>query len=53
MVGYALASSAPLGPADRLRILAAPDPSARLVVLAESVDDANAMIRFRLSSFDE
>ncbi len=53
MVGYALASAAPLGPADRLRILAAPDPRTRLVVLAEAIDDANAMIRFRLSGIDE
>lgn len=52
MVGYALASSVPLGPADRLRVLAAPDPASRLSVLADAIDDANASIRFRLSGFD-
>lgn len=47
-VSYALASSGPLGPADRLRVLAAPDAAARLRVVAEALDDANAALAFRL-----
>jgi ATP-dependent Lon protease len=52
-VGYALAGSAPIGPADRWRVLCAPDAGARLAVLTEVIDDANAALRFRLSTFDE
>ena len=46
---YHLAALAPLGPADRHRLLCAPSPAARLDLLAESLDDVEAMLRFRLS----
>ena len=42
---YHLATLAPIGPADRFRLLAAPGPAARLDLL----DDAEAMSKFRLS----
>ena len=44
-----LAAMAPIGPADRYRLLAAPGPAARLDVLDEVLDDAEAMLNFRLS----
>jgi ATP-dependent Lon protease len=47
-VSFALASSGPLGAADRLRVLAAPDAAARLRAVAEALDDANAALAFRL-----
>jgi ATP-dependent Lon protease len=47
-ISYALASSGPLGAADRLRVLAAPDAAARLRAVAEALDDANAALAFRL-----
>jgi Lon protease-like protein len=47
-ISYALASSGPLGAADRLRVLAAPDAATRLRVVAEALDDANAALAFRL-----
>jgi ATP-dependent Lon protease len=46
---FAVASAAPLGAADRLRVLAAPDAISRLAVLTEAIDDTNAALRFRLS----
>lgn len=46
---YHLAALAPIGPADRYRLLAAPGPAARLDVLDEVLDDVEAMLRFRLS----
>lgn len=46
---YHLASLAPIGPADRYRLLAAPGPSQRLSVLDEVLDDVEAMLKFRLS----
>lgn len=46
---YHLASLAPIGPADRYRLLAAPGPAERLSVLDEVLDDVEAMLRFRLS----
>ncbi len=42
-----LGSLAPLGAADRYRLLAAPSVDDRLDVLAEALDDAEAMVRFR------
>jgi uncharacterized protein len=42
-----LGSLAPLGSADRYRMLAAPSLGDRLDVLAEALDDAEAMVRFR------
>ena len=46
---YHLATLAPIGPADRFRLLAAPGPSARLDLLDEILDDVEAMLKFRLS----
>lgn len=46
---YHLASLAPIGPADRYRLLAADGPKQRLDVLDEVLDDVEAMLRFRLS----
>lgn len=46
---YHLASLAPIGPADRFRLLAASGPSERLDVLDEVLDDVEAMLKFRLS----
>ena len=46
---YHLASLAPIGPADRYRLLAAEGPQQRLDVLDEVLDDVEAMLRFRLS----
>ncbi|MFC9787832.1 LON peptidase substrate-binding domain-containing protein [Rhodococcus sp. NPDC127528] len=45
----ALAARLPLGAADRLRVLAAPGPGERLVVLADALADVIAAARFRLS----
>lgn len=44
-----LAALAPVGPADRYRLLAAAGPMERLDVLDEVLDDVDAMLRFRLS----
>jgi Lon protease-like protein len=49
VASYHLATLAPIGPADRLRLLAAPGPAARLDLLDEILDDVEAMLRFRLS----
>ena len=46
---YHLAAIAPLGPADRFRLLAAPGPRGRLAALDEILDDVDAMLKFRLS----
>jgi Lon protease-like protein len=46
---YHLAALAPLGPADRYKLLAAPGPSERLDLLDSILDDVEAMLRFRLS----
>ena len=46
---YHLASLAPIGPADRYRLLAAPGPAARLEILDSVLDDVEAMLKFRLS----
>jgi len=46
---YHLAALAPIGPADRYRLLSAPGPAARLDVLDEILDDVDAMLKFRLS----
>jgi Lon protease-like protein len=45
---YQLASLAPIGPADRYRLLVAPSPAARLNVLDDVLDDVEAMLKFRL-----
>lgn len=46
---YHLGSLAPLGPADRQRLLLAPTLSQRLGVLAQALDDAEAVVRFHSS----
>jgi Lon protease-like protein len=46
---YHLGAIAPLGPADRYRLLAAPGPTERLAALDEILDDVDAMLKFRLS----
>lgn len=45
---YHLASIAPIGPADRYRLLSASGPTARLDLLDEVLDDVEAMLKFRL-----
>ena len=47
VASYHLAALAPIGPADRYRLLCAPSPAARLDLLATSLDDVEAMLRFR------
>lgn len=49
LASYHLATLAPIGPADRFRLLAAPGPAARLDALDEILDDVEAMLKFRLS----
>jgi hypothetical protein len=44
---YHLAGIAPLGPADRYRLLCADSPMHRLQLLDEALDDVIAMIEFR------
>ena len=46
---YQLAARAPIGPADRFRLLQAPSVGVRLAALAEALDDVEAMLRFRLA----
>ncbi len=46
---YHLGSLAPLGPADRQRMLEAPTLSARVEVLRSALDDAAAVLEFRRS----
>lgn len=46
---YQLAARAPIGPADRYRLLQAPSVAVRLELLAEVLDDVEAMLRFRLA----
>ena len=46
---YHLASLAPIGPADRYRLLAASGPLDRIDVLDDVLDDVEAMLKFRLS----
>ena len=49
VASYRLAAIAPLGAADRYRLLAAPGPRVRLAALDEVLDDVEAMLKFRLS----
>ena len=46
---YHLATLAPVGPADRFRLLAADGPVQRLDLLDDILDDVEAMLKFRLS----
>ncbi|WP_410876522.1 LON peptidase substrate-binding domain-containing protein [Nocardia sp. A7] len=45
---YELAARLPIGPTDRQAALSAPDSSSRLTALTTAVDDAIAMMEFRL-----
>lgn len=49
VASYHLTALSPLGPADRYRLLCAPSPAVRLDLLADALDDVEAMLRFRLS----
>jgi len=49
LASYHLATLAPIGPADRFRLLCAPGPASRLDVLDDILDDVEAMLKFRLS----
>ncbi len=49
LASYHLAALAPVGPADRYRLLCAESPAARLGLLIEVLDDVEAMLRFRLA----
>lgn len=46
---YRLAALAPIGPADHYRVLCAGGPVERLEALSTALDDAEAMLKFRLS----
>ena len=48
VASYHLAALSPIGPADRYRLLCARTPADRLDLLMESLDDVEAMLRFRL-----
>ena len=49
VASYHLAALSPIGPADRYRLLCADNPAERLDLLAECLDDVEAMLRFRLT----
>jgi len=49
IVSFRLAAIAPIGPADRYRVLSGPGPVERLDALDAALDDAEAMLKFRLS----
>lgn len=48
LASFDLVARAPLGPADTHELLAAGDPAARLIRLGEMLEDAEALLRFRL-----
>jgi Lon protease-like protein len=48
-VTFRLAAAAPIGDADRFRLLSAADPAERLDELARCLEDVEAMLQFRLS----
>ena len=49
LASYHLAGLAPIGPADRFRLLSTRSPAERLDLLTEVLDDVEAMLRFRLT----
>jgi uncharacterized protein len=49
MAAYQLAARAPIGPVDRYRLLAAPTLETRIDLLGAALDDAEAVLRFRLA----
>ena len=50
VASYQLVAAVPLGPADRQRLLCATGPRHRVRLLADALDDAEAVLRFRLGS---
>jgi Lon protease-like protein len=50
MAAYQLVTRAPVGPADRYRLLSAPSVAIRLDTLAGVLDDVEAMLKFRLET---
>ena len=50
LASYHLAAIAPLGPADRYRLLCARSPAERLDALDAALDDVDAMLRFRAAA---
>ena len=48
LASFQLCALAPLGPADQQRLLEASGPSSRLALLTRALDDAEAVLRFRL-----
>jgi Lon protease-like protein len=50
---YHLSGMAPLGPADRQRLLAAPGPDARLTLLTELLDGVEEVLAFRLATSEQ
>jgi hypothetical protein len=52
LASFRAAALAPLGPADTHRLLAAPSAAARLRLLDELLDDADAVLRFHLGTAD-
>lgn len=49
LASFQLGALAPIGPADRYRVLVAPTPEERMNVLHRVLDDAEAALRFRLT----
>ncbi len=49
VAAWQLAATAPLGPADKQRLLEEDDPLARVSLLTELVSDAAAVLAYRLS----
>jgi uncharacterized protein len=50
---YHLAALAPIGPADKYRLLCSPTPADRLDLLDAALDDVEAVLRFRLGGASE
>ncbi len=48
VASYQLAALAPIGPADRQRLLEATGPEQRTTMLSAALDDADALLQFRL-----
>lgn len=53
LASHRLVDDAPIGPADRQTLLAAPDPVTRLHRLADVLDDVESVLRFRLGIGDD
>jgi Lon protease-like protein len=48
LASYQLSALAPLGPADQQRLLEAPGPADRLLLLDTAIGDVEALLQFRL-----